>query len=619
MRISMKDRELCREVLFLGLVCLGVLLAILWLAIFRPLAWDEVEFLRATRWVSRGRIPYRDFWEHHTPLQWFIFAPLDRVGGGPGASAVLWLRWCQVPLWGVALAAWYRWIKRACGPAWLVLLAMALLLCSPFFILFAVEYRIDTLASVLLLLGLTLLLTEGRAWRAPLAGALLGAVPMANLRLGPTVGLILVAACFTDLRERRWGLNRDGLWCAFGGVVVWGLGALCLLSTHTWGPFWTQVWADNAAFAASTPASSRAFWTILGQAVKQWDLAVPLLLVLALAALPQVIRNLRRPSGQHLVAGAFLANLVLVYQLNIHYFYHFQALLLLALPLAVLSFSNWVSVGDRVRRARIVAGSACVLILALLLNQAFGMASVRQDRQLAYQDEIMREVEGRTRPDESVWDGCGFALDREPAYERWFLPLLVRTSVRAGRMKALSPDAFLAHPPAAVVFNARLYSWCAESRDLATVLIQNYLPLRPHLWIPAPNGLLGPGLREKSWRILRSGHYRLAASPKLAEHPWFRWPFDYGMITGIQREGIQLDMVQASSDADPGLDLNLDGKPLPPDTRRLDLSAGQEFKARWRGQGFLGLMLAPEEIPALFVRASSPKGIDPPLNTYYCQ
>ena len=34
-----------------------------------PLVWDEIEFFRATDWVWRGLVPYRDFWEHHTPLQ----------------------------------------------------------------------------------------------------------------------------------------------------------------------------------------------------------------------------------------------------------------------------------------------------------------------------------------------------------------------------------------------------------------------------------------------------------------------------------------------------------------------------------------------------------------------
>ncbi|MFP5247049.1 MAG: hypothetical protein ACLGH0_10185, partial [Thermoanaerobaculia bacterium] len=75
--------------------------ALVWIAALiqrgAPLAVDEVEFLRATKWVSEGQVPFRDFWEHHTPLQWALFAPF--VIDAPGVEAVLLLRWVQVALW----------------------------------------------------------------------------------------------------------------------------------------------------------------------------------------------------------------------------------------------------------------------------------------------------------------------------------------------------------------------------------------------------------------------------------------------------------------------------------------------------------------------------------------
>src|SRR5436305_15332505 len=58
-----------------GLSLLSVLARLLQLQGLHPLVWDEIEFFRATDWVRRGLVPYRDFWEHHTPLQWFLFAP----------------------------------------------------------------------------------------------------------------------------------------------------------------------------------------------------------------------------------------------------------------------------------------------------------------------------------------------------------------------------------------------------------------------------------------------------------------------------------------------------------------------------------------------------------------
>ena len=37
---------------------------------------DEFEHLHASWLVSEGLFPYRDFFEHHHPLIWYIFAPI---------------------------------------------------------------------------------------------------------------------------------------------------------------------------------------------------------------------------------------------------------------------------------------------------------------------------------------------------------------------------------------------------------------------------------------------------------------------------------------------------------------------------------------------------------------
>lgn len=43
------------------------------------LFFDDIEHLRAAYFVSNGEIPYRDFFEHHHPLLWYMFAPLVSV------------------------------------------------------------------------------------------------------------------------------------------------------------------------------------------------------------------------------------------------------------------------------------------------------------------------------------------------------------------------------------------------------------------------------------------------------------------------------------------------------------------------------------------------------------
>src|SRR3984893_739604 len=78
-----------------------------------PLNWDEIEYFRASDWVRQGLVPYRDFWEHHTPLQWFVFAPVASLVDSPGAAAIIAMRWAQVPLWIATFALLSLWMRRA--------------------------------------------------------------------------------------------------------------------------------------------------------------------------------------------------------------------------------------------------------------------------------------------------------------------------------------------------------------------------------------------------------------------------------------------------------------------------------------------------------------------------
>src|SRR5947207_10555091 len=79
----------------------------------RAVTWDEAEFFRATDWVAHGRLPYRDFWEHHTPLQWFLFAPARMVGDGSGIGPMLAMRWAQIPMWAATLVVLALLMRRA--------------------------------------------------------------------------------------------------------------------------------------------------------------------------------------------------------------------------------------------------------------------------------------------------------------------------------------------------------------------------------------------------------------------------------------------------------------------------------------------------------------------------
>ena len=131
------------------LIGLAGALRLLPLARLHPLAWDEIEYFRATDWVSRGLVPYRDFWEHHTPLQWFVFAPIAAMTSSPGASAILAMRWAQLPLWIAAFALLARLMRREGASPLATRIALLCGVCSTLFCLGAMEYRVDVLGCAL--------------------------------------------------------------------------------------------------------------------------------------------------------------------------------------------------------------------------------------------------------------------------------------------------------------------------------------------------------------------------------------------------------------------------------------------------------------------------------------
>jgi hypothetical protein len=464
-----------------------------------PLNWDELEFYRATSWIAEGRVPYRDFWEHHTPLAWFLFAPVTWLTNSPGAGAVILMRWAQIPVWiatFVCLNAWMRGAGLDRGARWT---AMGLALCSSLFMLPAIEYRVESVGCLLFVLGLLL----AQRKRDFAAGAVFCLAGFANLRLGP----VLVVAVLLHFRK-----------CILAG----GMAALaaCLAYFAAAGALdelWQQLWIDNRGERFATPviggfvhrllvpfgvrilATDRFFeWA----AVDVGGIAV---LLFGFAGLLLVWRDRKlRP-----LAVVQFVNLLFVSSMKFIYNYHLALVVVLAIPLIAWTI-------ERIPRREVVFA---VLLVAWSVN-AFASIFRGKEQDLAYQDGIMREVHARTRPGDKVWSGVPWALRREPAYRFWFLPELARQLV----LQKLAPRYSLDDPPAAVVFDHYTLLWVGTvQRELAPYLVRHYMPVWRNLWVPAMNTVVRPG-QQVQWIVPRDGVYRLYASPELARHPWFRDP-----------------------------------------------------------------------------------------------
>jgi hypothetical protein len=136
---------------------------------------DELEHIHAACAVSWGEVPYRDFFEHHSPGLYYLLQPILRMAG-PEPQA-LW--WSRLLMWvagmatlAIAGAMAYRLAGRTAAAA-----APALLGCTTVFFWKTVEVRPDVPAMLLLTLAAYLVIAPQRRrsnLTALLVGLLLG-------------------------------------------------------------------------------------------------------------------------------------------------------------------------------------------------------------------------------------------------------------------------------------------------------------------------------------------------------------------------------------------------------------------------------------------------------------
>ena len=62
-----------------GILLLDILGLFLAYVFAETVCCDEFEHLRMSYLVGNGYIPYRDFFEHHHPLLWYVFAPIMMI------------------------------------------------------------------------------------------------------------------------------------------------------------------------------------------------------------------------------------------------------------------------------------------------------------------------------------------------------------------------------------------------------------------------------------------------------------------------------------------------------------------------------------------------------------
>jgi hypothetical protein len=580
--------------------------AFLWIGLLlqrgRAVHWDEIEFFRGTRWIGEGRMPYAGFWEHHSPLQWFLFAPFARfLATAPGVSAIVVMRWMQVPLWIGVFALVVVISRRVAAAVWARNAVVAMLLASPLFAFFAIEYRVDTLGNACILGAVALLVTRDMTRGAAIAFGVLGSCAvLANIRMAPLIVIAALLAFVWRRSEERWRWNGRAMWMLPGVALTAALFFGWLRLAGAWDGFVDGVVRYNRVSNSLVNIAANTLIERLLDPVTTPDLAMIAAWIAALAGVVVAMRNIRRPSPAVIIALLFIGTIATLVPLGVHYPYHLQTTYLLMPALAAVAADRLLQDAKRAEMTRrVAAGIVAVALLiqyALLLRSPFGAA-------MDYQDRVMRTADERTTKKDVVWDGVGYALHRQPAYPYWFLPAGVRLMAEKGLIAQYD---IARDPPAMIVHGYRVNLWMRSFPRVMSYAVHHYVPLYRDLWIPGMSATIEPRPMRTMWRVPASGRYTLYASEILLRHPWFTRPLEYAMSEGEAPETYEIPLSLLPLLPDSDLHWTIDGRPVPAGARTLDLAQGSSLMLVSTTHNRAGILIVPADVRTLCIGPKVP-------------
>lgn len=404
----------------------------------RTFDWDEFEHAHAAWCWWKGMLPYRDFFEHHTPWYYLLLRPLFDWFAVDASLAdatrfLIAARVLSLALTGLSLLLIVelgrQWRDRRVG-----VLAAFLLVGQPFVFQKTLEARPDVPAMALFLTCLWCLVRALRTPRGQLrgfvsAGLALGAAVMFTQKMLfvlPGMAVVFLAWVVADERPARLRL---------GAVFLAGLFVPGLL---TWA--WFSLHHDGGAFLANNFLLNATWKPLATPQFRNLLMYSAPILILALLAAVEILRQFFRtrrwdPADLLLLAtlvGLFAGVAVIPVAQQQYY--------LMPVPIACL-LAAWATVTliDRLpprrrTRALLISLLALSILPAAFLGQAYGL---RNDRQLARLGEIFART-GRT---DLVMDGFeGTGVFRPHAFYYFFIHTDLRPMLSPARLDAYLDD-----------------------------------------------------------------------------------------------------------------------------------------------------------------------------------
>jgi hypothetical protein len=481
---------------------------LLQLSFLKGYSIDEFTYSHGAWLVSKGAVPFRDFFETRFPLHYLILAvPFLFSGDNPESIALL--RIAILPFVATILYAIYLLAarpQRSAGP-----IALLVVLGNVTFAISATEIRPDPIALNFFLLAILVLVFGSWApnTRALASGSLLALSFLASMK-AVIYGLAFVPVWLLDVvwnSKRRAPCVLGNPWLfLLGGVSIVFAAITFLVMTGGWSEFYKLAIVRSFDFVGGDSQRSQrhndlfklfsalywlvplAAWGVIRTIQKLWhderfschpDLI--LLLALPSALLSYTIQN-----------NAFRYSLIP--------FIVFFGIFAGRGAAALLEYA----VGESRRPLAVTAfvSIATLPLLATLLEARAPFASVLEKRNTD-QHRFLRDVGRLTAPDDAIYDNSGSYVTRPHAHSPHHTDHRMRSSMRKELARAV-PRSIVRNEAVAVVRDAR-FSELAGS--LKGYLRSHFQPYSQDLWLWGQQYRIKGGTLSDEFRAIKDARY----------------------------------------------------------------------------------------------------------------
>jgi hypothetical protein len=407
----------------------GALLLRVGFAANGPVDADESQHLHAAWLVGEGRVPYRDFWEHHSPLMYYSVAPLTRAF--TDSPHVYFAARLGMIIPALAMMAFLYLVARRLGAA-TGLGSVLLVAFQPGVIHYTTQVRPDV-PALCVWFATVVTLVRWRESRAPAwiwaTGLLLGV--MAAFTPKAVYGLVGVTVLVVAVERRRPrpvpAVTHSLLRLCVGAAVpllvllaaLWGTGGVTAL-----GGFGQYVVIDNLGFpdlSRRLPFGAEGLTFVL----------------LAIGGLVQSARRLRAGIFHHPVHGPLLVPAAVMLLLLLWprtpavYEYTWLPIVMAGSVYAALALD---AVGARAARSRAAATVfAAIIVLAFVLPAGMATVTALHNKNQATFERMQLEL-AYACPGDAVFDGTGLYVFRPGATRYPALVVGIRRWIGTGRI-----------------------------------------------------------------------------------------------------------------------------------------------------------------------------------------